>query len=56
MGDYVRAFVPELSRLGDSEIAAMHGGGTGIGGYPAPLVGHQEARSRALAAWESLRA
>jgi deoxyribodipyrimidine photo-lyase len=55
MGDYVRKNVPELARLGDSAIAAMHGDGDGAAGYPAPIVGHQEARSRALAAWESLR-
>lgn len=55
MGDYVRAFVAELSRLDDSEITAMHGGSHAAAGYPPPLVGHQEARTRALAAWEALR-
>lgn len=55
MGDYVRANVPELRHLSDAQIDAAHGEDAGVADYPAPLVGHQSARARALEAWQLLR-
>ncbi|OHD06326.1 cryptochrome/photolyase family protein [Sphingopyxis sp. RIFCSPHIGHO2_12_FULL_65_19] len=55
MGDYVRSFVPEIAHLSDAEIVAAHGQDAAVAGYPAPLIGHQAARARALAVWEGLR-
>ena len=55
MADYVRAFVPELAHLSDAEIAASHGEDSNVPGYPEPLIGHREARLRALATWEAAR-
>ena len=49
-GDYIRRWVPELAKLGDEDIHDPHAAGTGVRGYPAPLIGHREARSRALEA------
>ena len=54
MADYVRAFVPEIAHLSDAEIAASHGRDSGAPGYPEPLIGHEAARARALAAWEAV--
>ena len=55
MGDYVRRFVPELGHLSDAEIVDAHEQGTRPRGYPEPLIGHREARVRALTAWEAVR-
>ena len=55
MAAYVRAFVPELAGLSDQQIHQAHGTDAGVADYPAPLIGHDLARARALAAWESLR-
>ena len=55
MGDYVRTYVPELAHLSDAEITAAHGQEAGVPAYPAPLIGHEAARARALTAWEALR-
>ncbi|MDP9162472.1 MAG: DNA photolyase family protein [Pseudomonadota bacterium] len=43
---YIRRFVPELADLADPDIHDP----LDRGSYPAPLVGHREARERALAA------
>ena len=56
MADYVRTHVRELAHLSDAEIAAAHGRDARVAGYPPTLIGHEEARARALAAWEGLRA
>lgn len=49
-GDYIREWVPELRDLGDEAIHDPHGAGCAPQTYPAPLIGHREARERALAA------
>jgi deoxyribodipyrimidine photo-lyase len=62
-GDYVRRFVPELARLGDEHIhqpweAPPHilaRAGIRLGEtYPRPMVAHDAARERALAAFKSI--
>jgi deoxyribodipyrimidine photo-lyase len=51
---YIRQWVPELSSLSDAEI---HDPGIlRPRDYPAPIIGHAEARQRALAALLSSRA
>lgn len=51
-GDYVRRWVPEL---GHRPTAEIHTPGFGIPGYPAPIVDHDDARRRALAAFAEIR-
>ena len=64
-GAYVRRWAPELGGLDARHIhapwtapdGALPDSGAGLGGiYPEPLVDHGEARSRALAAYEVVRA
>lgn len=52
-GAYIRAWVPELAGLSDTQIHAPWLAG-GVAGYPAPIVVHEAARERALAAWRAL--
>ncbi|HYW16930.1 MAG TPA: deoxyribodipyrimidine photo-lyase [Allosphingosinicella sp.] len=47
-GDYIRKWVPELAALGDSQIHEP--GSLRPAGYPEAIIGHREARERALAA------
>jgi len=63
-GDYVRRFVPELGRVPVERIhapwemtdAEQATAGCRIGtDYPAPIVDHHEARTRALAVYEAAR-
>ncbi|WP_338466012.1 deoxyribodipyrimidine photo-lyase [Novosphingobium sp. ZN18A2] len=49
---YVREWVPELADVPDSEI---HDPQRPVRGYPARIIGHREARERALAAWEEAK-
>ncbi|WP_156679860.1 cryptochrome/photolyase family protein [Sphingomonas profundi] len=49
-GDYIRTWVPELADVPDAAIHDPHGAGLAPAAYPAPLIGHREARERALAA------
>lgn len=52
--DYIREWVPELARLTDAEIHDPPE--ERRGSYPAKLVGHREARERALAAYRKMKA
>ncbi|TVV70409.1 cryptochrome/photolyase family protein [Sphingomonas solaris] len=54
-GDYIREWVPELADVGDDAIHDPHGAGKAPAGYPAPLIGHREARARALDAAAKVR-
>ncbi|WP_114226513.1 MULTISPECIES: cryptochrome/photolyase family protein [Sphingomonas] len=49
--DYIRRWVPELAKLSDADIHDPHGRGVAPADYPEPLIGHKEARERALEAF-----
>lgn len=51
--DYIRRFVPELAGLSDVEIHDPPEAKRGP--YPAKIIGHREARERALAAYRAAR-
>jgi deoxyribodipyrimidine photo-lyase len=51
-GDYIREWVPELAGVSDREI---HDPSARPQGYPEKLIGHKEARERALAAYRRVR-
>lgn len=64
-GGYVRRWVPEIAELPDdylhkpweAPMKVLQGAGVKLGtDYPHPLVNHAEARKRALAAWDDLKA
>ena len=52
---YIRDWVPELAYLSDDQIHDPHATGVAPPSYPAPLIGHREARARALAALAKAR-
>jgi len=55
MADYIRRFVPELAHLRDDEIHAPHEKGVTPPAYPLPIISHEMARARAMAAWDECR-
>ena len=50
--NYIREWVPELAHLPDADV---HDPALPVRGYPAKLIGHAEARVRALAAWQDVK-
>jgi deoxyribodipyrimidine photo-lyase len=53
--DYIRSWVPEMAGLPDGAIHDPHGEEAAPPSYPAPLIGHREARARALAAAATIK-
>ncbi len=49
-GGYIRSWVPELATIEGDAVHDPHGAGVLPAGYPAPIIGHREARARAIAA------
>ncbi len=63
-GEYVRRWVPEIAKLPDKYVHApwtasaeiLAKAGVVLGGtYPKPIVDHEEARAKALAAFRKMR-
>lgn len=52
---YIRRWVPELAPLSDTDIHAPWRAARPTAAYPAPIVDHAQARTRALSAYESIR-
>lgn len=53
---YIRQWVPELAGLSDSAIHDPEAAGKYVKGYPKKVIGHKEARERALAAHAKTKA
>jgi deoxyribodipyrimidine photo-lyase len=51
--DYIREYVPDLAALSDADIHDPPE--SRRGSYPLPIIGHREARERALAAYRSAK-
>jgi deoxyribodipyrimidine photo-lyase len=54
-GRYLRRFIPELADLDDKAVHEPWKDSTAADAYPAPLVGLQESRARALDAYQQLK-
>ena len=54
-GEYIRRWVPELAEVPDSAIHDPEAAGCRPKAYPPKIIGHREARERALAASATLR-
>jgi deoxyribodipyrimidine photo-lyase len=52
--DYIRRWVPELAKVPDAAIHDPEAAGCLPRGYPPKIIGHREARERALAAAAAL--
>lgn len=55
-GDYIRKWVPELASLDDPYIHDPDEYGMRPAQYPAKIIGHREARERALTAYQAVKA
>jgi len=55
-GDYIRRWVTELKHVPDPAIHDPEAAGVRPRHYPAPIIGHKEARERALAAMRAVKA
>lgn len=53
---YIRQWVPELAALDNGTIHDPDEAGRRPAGYPAKIIGHREARARALAAYDVMKA
>jgi len=53
--DYIREWVPELRDVSDAAIHDPEAAGCRPAGYPAKMIGHREARERALGAGRAVR-
>jgi deoxyribodipyrimidine photo-lyase len=52
-GEYIRKWVPELSKVQGKAIHDPHGkGAKNLGGYPKMCVDHKESRVKALAMYK----
>lgn len=54
-GRYLRRFIPEVADLDDKTVHEPWKDSTAANAYPAPLVGLQESRARALDAYQQLK-
>lgn len=54
-GDYIRKWVPELSKLSEPHIHDPDAFGMRPDNYPSKIIGHREGRERALAAYRAIR-
>ncbi|MFN3819533.1 cryptochrome/photolyase family protein [Blastomonas sp.] len=52
---YIRQWVPELAALSDKDIHDPEAAGKFVKGYPKKLIGHKQARERALAAHANVK-
>ena len=52
---YIRTYVPELAGLDEPDIHDPETHGVRPEGYPAKIIGHREARERALAAYRAMK-
>jgi deoxyribodipyrimidine photo-lyase len=53
--DYIRTWVPELAGLADEQVHDPDEAGVRPPQYPAKIIGHREARARALDAYRNVR-
>ena len=53
--DYIRRYVPELADLPDDAIHDPEDAGCKPDDYPGKIIGHKDARERALAAYEKIK-
>jgi len=54
-GDYIRKWVPELADLDDPYVHDPEEHGCRPGDYPSKIIGHREARERALEAYRAMK-
>ncbi len=54
-GDYIRQYVPELAAIDDPHVHDPEAHGLRPSYYPSKLIGHREARERALSAYRAMK-